>query len=134
MKKLMFAMCLAGALCAFSAEEAKAPKAEGGAPAKREMRQRPQRQPMTEEQIKERREKFMAMIKERQAAQQQKVVDALKEAGLDEAKAKATAEKIQKIYMEGRMGPGGRSMGPGGRGMGPGPRGPRGPRPEPKKQ
>ena len=133
MKKIMIAMCLAGALCAFSAEGEKATKGDA-APAKREMRQRPQRQRMTEEQLKERREKFMAMIKERREAQQKKIVDALKEAGLNEAKAKETAEKIGKIMMEGRMmGPGGRGMGTGPRGMGPGGR--RGPRPEqPKKQ
>lgn len=130
MKKIMIAMCLAGALCAFSADEDAAPKAEGQAPARREMRgqQRPQRQ-MTEEQRKqfeERREKFMADMKARREASQKKMIDVLKEAGLDEAKAKEALEKIQKIQQEGRpqfpgMGQGGMGPGMGGRqGMGPG--------------
>lgn len=124
MKKIMIAMCLAGALCAFSADEDAAPKAEGQAPARCEMRgqQRPQRQ-MTEEQRKQfeaRREKFMADMKARREASQKKMIDVLKEAGLDEAKAKEALEKIQKIQQEGRpqfpgMGQGGMGPGMGGR-------------------
>lgn len=126
MKKLMIAMCLAGALCAFSADEA-APKAEGKAPARRQMGQRPPRQPLTEAQRQEFREKFLAQMKTRREETQKKIVNTLKEAGLEEAKAKETAEKIEKIMMEGRrMGPG---MGPGMGGRGPGMgRGPRGER------
>ncbi len=112
MKKIMIAMCLAGALCAFAADEEAAPKPEARRPA---MGQR-----MTPEQMKEFREKMQAEMKARREATQKKIIDALKEAGLDEAKAKETAEKIEKIQMEGRpqMRPG-----PGGMGMGRGPQG-----------
>ena len=108
MKKIMIAMCLAGALCAFSADEEAAPKPEARRPA---MGQR-----MTPEQMKEIREKMQAEMKARREATQKKIVDALKEAGLDEDKAKETAEKIEKIQMEGRP-----QMRPG---MGRGPQGP----------
>lgn len=115
MKKIMMMALLACATCAFAEETA--PKApEGGrAPGARAH----QRQQLTPEQRKERQERFMAQMKARQEAVQAKVVEALKEAGLDEAKAKTTAEKIQKIYFENA---------PRRPGMG----GPRRPRPEAK--
>jgi len=91
MKKIMMMALLACATCAFA--DAPAPKAKAPEGA---------RQQLTPEQRKERRERFMAQMKARQEAVQAKVVDALKAAGLDEAKAKETAEKIQKIYAEGR--------------------------------
>lgn len=96
MKKLMIAALLACATCAF-ADDAAPKAAEGHARAA--SAQRPQ---LTPEQRKERREKFMAQMKARQEAVQAKIVAALQEAGLDEAKARDTAAKIQKIYQEGR--------------------------------
>ena len=96
MKKLMIATLIACMTCAYA--DTAAPKAPEGH-ARAVGAQRPQ---LTPEQRKERREKFMAQMKARQEAVQAKVVDALKEAGLDEAKAKETAAKIQKIYQEGR--------------------------------
>ena len=124
MKKIMIAMCLAGALCAFSADE-KAPNTDAPTKPRRTMGQRGPRPQLTEAQRKERREKFMAEMKARREEAQKKVINVLKEAGLSEEKAKETAEKIEKIRMEGRRFPG---MGPG---MGP-QGGRRGPRPEAK--
>ena len=95
MKKIMMMALLACATCAFADDPAPKAKAPEGGRAR-------QQQQLTPEQRKERRERFMEQMKQRQAALQAKVVDALKEAGLDEEKAKATAEKIQKIYSEGR--------------------------------
>ena len=97
MKKLMTAVLVACAMCAFA--DNAAPKAAEGQ-ARAVGAQRPQ---LTPEQRKERREKFMAQMKARQEAIQAKVVAALQEAGLDEAKAKDTAAKIQAIYQESRM-------------------------------
>ena len=141
MKKLMLAICLAGVLCAFSAEEGKATKTKGNGKARREMRQHQGNragghQQLTEEQRNERRERFMKMMKEREAKQKQKIIAVLKEAGMDDAKATETAAKIEKVLREGRMGPmmggdrrpGGRDRG-GRRGRGE--RGERGERPEP---
>lgn len=85
MKKLMIALCLMGSLCAFSQEPATKP--EAGA-----------RPKMTQEQRKAMREQMKA----RREAVQAKVVAILKEAGLDEAKAKDAAGQIEKAYMEGR--------------------------------
>ena len=87
MKKLIMLACLAGAMCAFSDDPApKAADAKDKAPVAQ--RQRP-----TPEEMKARREKFMADMKARREAMQAKILDALKEAGLDEAKAKETADK-----------------------------------------
>lgn len=127
MKKLIMLACLAGAMCAFSDDAA--PKAADAAKDKAPavaQRQRP-----SPEEMKARREKFMADMKARREATKAKVLDALKEAGLDEAKAKETAEKIEKIMMEGRrMGPG-MHRGPGeGHRRGPGQRPNRRPAPE----
>ena len=101
MKKIVMAALVACATCAFAEDVA---PATGSATATRQVRaaQRPQ---LTPEQRRERREKFMAQMKARQEAVQTKIVAALKEAGLDDAKAKETAEKIQKIYSEGRRPP-----------------------------
>ena len=126
MKKIMMALCLVGALCAFSQDDQTPP------PARREGARRGEFQRLTPEQRKERMEKFRAEMKARHEATQKKIVATLVEAGLDEAKAKETMEKIEKIYAEGRPmrpGMGGPGMGPGGRGpgMGPGGRGPGGP-------
>lgn len=99
MKKLIMALCLAGSVCAFS-QTAEAGKVEGGPrPAAGE---RPR---LTPEQRKERFEKFRAERKARYEAAQAKVVETLKEAGLDEAKAKETAAKIEKIFGELRRPP-----------------------------
>jgi acyl-CoA reductase-like NAD-dependent aldehyde dehydrogenase len=118
MKKMITTLCLVGALCAFS-QDNQTP------PARREGPRRGEFQKLTPEQRKERMEKFRAEIKARRDATQKKVVSTLMEAGLDEAKAKDTAEKIEKIYLEGRrMRPG---MG-GPRGFGMGGRGNRAPR------
>ena len=127
MKKIMMAMCLIGALCAFS-QDNQTP------PARREGARRGEFRNLTPEQRKERMEKFRAEMKARHEATQKKIVDTLVEAGLSQEKAKETMEKIEKIYLESRpmrpgMGPGmggrGPGMGPGGQG---GRRGPRGPR------
>ena len=100
MKKIMIAALLACSVCVFADEPA--PQAEGAKTVRRHARGDAQRPQLTPEQRKERREKFMAQVKARQEAVQAKVVAALQEAGLDEAKAKSTAEKIQQIYREGR--------------------------------
>ena len=89
MKKLMIALCLVGSLCAFSQEPAAKPESEA-------------RPKMTQEQRKAMREKMQEQMKARRAAVQEKVVTILKEAGLDEAKAKDVAGQIEKAYMEGR--------------------------------
>lgn len=120
MKKIMMALCLAGALCAFS-QDNQTP------PARREGPRRGEFQRLTPEQRKERMEKFRAEMKARHEATQKKIVDTLVEAGLSQEKAKETMEKIEKIYLESR--PMRRGMGGRGPGMGPGGRrGPRGPR------
>lgn len=100
MKKIMIAALLACSVCVFA--DGSTPSAEGAKPARRQMRGDAQRPQLTPEQRKERREKFMAQMAARQEAIQNKVVAALKEAGLDEAKAKDVATKIQQIYREGR--------------------------------
>ena len=100
MKKILIAALLACSVCAFADEPA--PQAEGAKTVRRHARGDAPRQQLTPEQRKERRDKFMAQMKARQDAIQAKVVAALQEAGLDEAKAKSTAEKIQQIYREGR--------------------------------
>ena len=123
MKKIMMALCLIGALCAFS-QDNQTP------PARREGARRGEFRNLTPEQRKERMEKFRAEMKARHEATQKKIVDTLVEAGLSQEKAKETMEKIEKIYLESRpmrpgMGGRGPGMGPGGQG---GRRGPRGPR------
>ncbi|MGN0853048.1 MAG: hypothetical protein ACI4Q3_06690 [Kiritimatiellia bacterium] len=101
MKKLMTALCLVGSLCAFSQEAA----------AKPEEADRPK---VTQEQRKAQRERFQAEMKARREATQQKIVEILKGAGLDEAKAKEVAGQIEKAYREGRSPR--RHGGPGARG------------------
>lgn len=118
MKKLMMVALMACSLFAFADEPAK-PAAK---PAGESAQLAPQRKQLTPEQRKEFHEKMMAARKARQAEIQQKVTAVLKEAGLGDQQAKDAADKIEKIYTEGR-----RPMGP--RHGGPRPGGRRGPRP-----
>ncbi len=87
--------------CALSVCAADAPAKPADGPARKP--DAAQRQRPTQEEMQARREKALAMMKARQEAVRTKVVAALREAGLDEAKAAETAEKIQRIYMESRM-------------------------------
>ncbi len=121
MKKLMIAAVLACSMCVCAADAA---PAKEPAPAKSATEQvarpkGPARQRLTPEQRKAFHERMQAARKARQAEILAKVTDVLKEAGLTDEQAKTAADKIEKIYTEGRRGP---------RGMGP--RGLRGARPE----
>lgn len=108
MKKMMMAAILASAMCMFGADAAPA-----AAPA-------PTKQPapaaarpkMTPEQREAFREKMMAARKARQAERQVKVTEVLKEAGLTDEQAKAAADKIEAIYLQGRRGPQGTRRSP----------------------
>ena len=134
MKKIMMALCLIGALCAFSQDNQTPPARREGARRAAHDRTQWRGDNLTPGERKERMERFRAEMKARHEATQKKIVDTLVEAGLSQEKAKETMEKIEKIYLESRpmrpgMGPGmggrGPGMGPGGQG---GRRGPRGPR------
>ncbi|MGN0847199.1 MAG: hypothetical protein ACI4RA_07435 [Kiritimatiellia bacterium] len=98
MKQLMIAAMLAGSMLvgAQTAAPAKACEGKAAKPAMAE------RQKLTPEQRKEFREKMLAARKARQAEILAKVTATLKEAGLTDEQAKATADKIEKIYAEGR--------------------------------
>ena len=102
MKKLMIAAILAGSMLA-GAQTAAPAKAEGDKAAPPPAAERQKRTP---EQRKEFRERMLAARKARQAEILAKVTATLKEAGLTDEQAKATADKIEKIYAEGRRRPG----------------------------
>ena len=98
MKKLMLVALMACSLCAF-ADDAAAPKSKVCCPAPKVERQK-----MTPEERKAFHEKMQAARKARMAENRVKVVALLKESGLSDEQAAASAEKIEKIYMEGRRG------------------------------
>jgi len=108
MKKIMLTALMACSLFAFAQEAAPKPAEAKPAPA---AVARPQRPQMTPDQRKAFHEKMLAARKAHQAEMQAKIVATLTEAGLDEAKAKETAEKIGKIIAESRR-PAGRRPGP----------------------
>lgn len=99
MKTVVIAALLACAAGVFA--DAPQPRAEGAPEGRRQMRAEGSRVRLTPEQRKERRERFMKQMMARQEELQGKVVAVLQEAGLDAAKAKSVAEKIQQIYHEG---------------------------------
>ncbi len=115
MKKLMIAAVLACSVCVCAADAA--PTRDAPATAKPAAVQRAARPKLTPEQRKAFHERMQAARKARRAEILAKVTDVLKEAGLTDEQAKTAADKIEKIYMEGRRG-------------GLGPRGPRRARPE----
>ena len=91
MNKFMMSVLLAASVaCAYAQAPANpVPGRRGG--------ERPQHQ-LTPEQRQARRERAVAQRKERQETARKNVVAMLVEAGLDEEKAKAVAEKIEKFY------------------------------------
>ena len=115
MKKLLFAVVLAGSMVAVAADAAKTEtKVETApAPAQKEMA-RPSK--LTDEQraqIKARREKFMAERKARQAEMQTKILETIKKYVPDEAKAKELQAELDKVMMSARRPMmGGRPIGP----------------------
>lgn len=91
MKRLMFALLVAAASAVSFAQEA-APDAAAKTPVKAaEARVSPR--------PKFNREQFEARRKEMRAKRLEKIAEVLRNAGMDEAKAKTVAEEIEKVYM-----------------------------------
>ena len=101
MKKLLFAVVLAGSMFVQAADTAKKEtKAETAPATVQKAAARPSK--LTEEQraqMKARREKFMAERKARQAEMQAKILETIKKYVPDEAKAKELQAELEKQMM-----------------------------------
>ena len=97
MKKLLFVAMIAGSMIAVAADAA---KVEAPAvPAKPAAQAKFNRPKLTEEQIKERREKMMAEMKARRAEMEAKMLETIKKYVPEEEKAKALLADLQKQMM-----------------------------------